>query len=185
MSLSRAMIALAAAFALTLSACGGDDGGVATSHESESTQSGVSEATSEADDVCAALTPDDLGALLGGVVTVAEIPGGGCNFSQDDPRAPSAAVNQSAVDDFAGGFDALRTGVTGVIDGEVENLDDMGDDAFLVVGPAVGATVSAGAGGLLLGDAMVQVTVLQSVDLSDDDLRVITHDLLHLIADAA
>ena len=125
---------------------------------------------------------------LGGTVTAQEIPGGGCNFSQaDDPRAASAALNETTVDDFAGGFEGTRTGVTSIVEGEVEDLDGVGDEAFVVVGSGAGGMGGGviGAGAVLIGDTVVQVTVLQAADLSEDDVKALTVAVLELVGSKA
>ena len=203
MSSRRALAAFAAILATVFSssACS-DDGGDSsddepsssspddTSPDDTSPDGSEGEGTeaegepSEAIDVCTVLTAEQVGAALGGTVTAEEIPGGGCNFSNaDDPRSPSAAFNQSTVDDVAGGFEGTRQGVTSIVEGEVQDLPDVGDDAFFVVGPALGSTSITGSGAVLLGDQVVQLTLLQSQELTEPEVGQLTIDVLTLVGD--
>jgi len=194
MSLTRSLALLAVLGTLTLSACGDDDdGGSAGDTSSESSNETTSDATDDEGsdepsgplDICSKLTADEVSETLAATVTAEDIPGGGCNFSQENPRAASTAINEVTVGDFAGGFEGVRTGVTSVIEGEVETLDGVGDDAFVVVGPTPGGTAAAGAGAVLLGETVVQITVLQGVDLSDEEVRELTTGMLSLVASKA
>ena len=183
------VVALVAA--LSLSGCGSDSKDDAKNDDDTSSSSNENSDAEEGDappaadvDVCGSLTPEAMSEALGGPVTVEEIPGGGCNFfNEDDPRALSAAINESTVDDYAGGFEGTRTGITAVIDGEVEDLDGVGDDAFLVIGSTTGGSSAAGAGAVLLGDTVVQVTVLQASELSDEEVHDATTNVLTAIGE--
>ncbi len=122
---------------------------------------------------------------MGGAVTMELLAGGGCNFSQTDPSAPSVAIAQSGVDESAGGFAAMRAGVTSMIDGEVDTLDGVGDDAFVVASNTLSGSSVTGGGGVLLGETMVQLTLLQSQDMPDDEVRQLSVDVLTLVASKA
>jgi hypothetical protein len=185
MSLARALAVVLTTGILALTACGSDDAGDGGDGGDGGSSSTPSEEAADAVDFCSVLTVEDVGEVLGGAVTVEEIPGGGCNFSLEDPKAPSAAIAQSVVDDFAGGFDAMRAGVTSMIDGDVEDLDGVGDEAFVVASASLGGESVAGAGGVLLGGTMVQLTLLQSQDLSEDEVHQLTVDVLTLVASKA
>lgn len=204
MSPRRTVVAAATlATVFSLSACsddggessGGDGPGSSSATDDSSPDDSSPDDTEPADaepdaepadavDVCATLTPEQVGAALGGTVTAEEIPGGGCNFSNtDDPRAPSAAINVSPVNDFAGGFEGTRQGITSVVDGEVQDLPDVGDGAFFVIGSALGGTSNSGAGAVLLGDQVVQLTLLQSQELPEPEVTQMTIDVLTLVGD--
>lgn len=182
------VVALVAA--VSLSGCGSDskdakdDDTSSTSNGSTDTGDGDDAPPAADIDVCGSLSVEAVSEALGGPLTVEEIPGGGCNyFNAEDPRAMSAAINESTVDDFAGGFEGTRTGVTAVVDGEVEDLDGVGDDAFLVVGNTTGGSSAAGAGAVLLGDTVVQVTVLQASDLSAEEVKAATTNVLTAVGE--
>lgn len=134
-------------------------------------------------DVCTQLTADEVGAILGGVVTAEDVPGGGCNFSQDDPRAPSVAFNTSSESD-AGGFETATYGVTSVIEGDKESVD-IGDQAIVVIGTALGGSNQQGGGLTQVGDSLVQVTLTQGTGLAAEQVKGLTTQLVQLAADKA
>lgn len=173
---SHTLVALTLVAVCTLGACAGD---------AESGPTQAEESASPAIDVCASLTADEVGQALGGPVTVQIPPGGGCNFRQEDPLAPSAALAQSGVDDSVGGFEAMRAGVTSMIDGEVDTLDGVGDEAFVVASNTLSGSSVTGGGGVLIGNTMVQLTLLQSQDMPDDEVRRLLVDVLTLVASKA
>lgn len=202
-SLSAVATALAVLVILTASACGSSDAGAGDSArgasgsspdtEQPSGSAGGSDPGSEGADpgsdgfveVCAKLTPEEVGAILGGAVNAEEVPGGGCSFGQDDPRAPSVSFNSSQLIPGNGGFDGAKTGATSMISGTPEDLPGVGDKAFLVVGTMTGGSSQQGSGLVQAGETLVQITLLQSNDLGADDVKAMTTKLLHLAADKA
>jgi hypothetical protein len=197
MSLTRTLAVSTVLATLFLVGCGGDDGddgGTADDTSSSSsepdTEPTESEESEEVEEpsgplgICGLITAEEMSGVLGGTVAAQEIPGGGCNFAQTaDPRAASAALNETTVNDFAGGFEGTRTGVSTVVEGEVEDLEGVGDDAFVVVGSGAGGMGGStiGAGAVLIGETVVQVTLLQAADLSEDDIKAMTVAVLELI----
>ncbi len=186
---SRVLVALVLSLSLGLLAgCGGDDADPSGSADPVSAPTGdpggaVEPAAGggEAVDVCEVVTTEEIDAVLGATTTVDQVPGGGCTFSQDDPRAPSVSLASSADDEATGGFEGATFGVSSVIDGDGEDLD-VGDEAFLVVGPTPGGSASQGGGVVRVGATIVQVTLLQGNDLSAEDVGALTTAVLELVA---
>ncbi len=107
---------------------------------------------------------------------------GGCRFaSPDDPAATSLGIVQGELADL-GGIEGAQAGITTVVDGEVEDLSAVGDGAFVVVGPAMNATLT-GAGAVAVGSSLLQITVIPGPDATEDDVRRTTVDALTLIAE--
>ncbi len=200
MSLTRTLAVSTVLATLFLAGCGGDDGddgGKADDSPSASSNEPDSDVTESEDTaeeasgpfgICGLITAEEMGDVLGGPVVAQEIPGGGCNFTQNaDPRAASAALNETTVDDFAGGFEGTRSGVTAVVEGEVEDLEGVGDEAFVVAGSGTGGMGASviGAGAVLIGDTVVQVTLLQAAEMSEDDVKQLTIAVLELIGSKA
>ncbi len=158
-----------------------------TSTGDDSTEEPDDGTDSEALDVCAELTPEEVGTAIGvDGLTVQQVPGGGCNFfDSEDPVQPSVVFNQVAVDDANGGFDALMGGVTATIQGDTTELDGVGDRAFVVVGTLGGGSALNGGGAVQLGDVGVQVTFLQGIDLPAEDVLQRVSDALALVAGKA
>jgi hypothetical protein len=180
--------ALTLALALAVAGCGGDSGADGAGASEPSGDAGDSSAgepagTEDAVDVCALVTAEQVGAVLGATVTLSEVPGGGCTFGQEDPRATSVALSSSVVDEAAGGFDGAVSGVTAVVEGEPVDVP-VGDRGLLVVGPAFGGESDQGGGLVQIGSTLVQVTLLQGGDLSADEVGALTTDVLQLAADA-
>jgi len=116
---------------------------------------------------------------------MAEAGGVGCVFSPEDPTAPSAVVNLTALDEGAGGLEGVQAGITSAVEGEVEDLTGVGDEAFVVVGPVLGGSVNQGAGAVLLDATVAQVTVLQGQQLTEDEVKQLTVGMLELIGSKA
>lgn len=189
-SLARA--AATAAALLVLTACGGgddgsddggDDGGSAAADQ-PGEQAGEQAGEVQPFDACATVTAEQMGEALGtdGLV-VSQIPGGGCDFSdEDDPRQPSVSLAEVPVDEANGGFAGFSSGVAGALGGEAETLDGVGDEAFVVTGTVGGGSSVTGGGGVRRGDVAVQVTLLQSDGLPADDVRGLVVEVLNLVA---
>jgi hypothetical protein len=173
---------------LALSAC--DDGEPSgtpsdppTSSSAPATPTGT-EPTEPALEACKVLGASEVGPVLGATVerVVAE---GGCRFaSKDDPDAASLGISQGDLSDL-GGIDGAKAGIKAVVDGRVEGVPDVGDGAFVVVGPAFGADTPTGGGAVAIGTSLIQITVIPGPDASPDDVRATTVALLRLIAEKA
>ena len=108
---------------------------------------------------------------------------GGCRYAvADDPTAPAVEYVQTrgltAVDVAEAKDTAVqRTG------GRVQPVDDVGDEAFFAVGPGDAGQVT-GAGGVLVGDVFVEVSVTQRQDLIEPEVAQYTIDAIALAGDA-
>lgn len=140
-------------------------------------------APAEAVDVCTVLSADDIGVILEGTVTVSEVPGGGCSFDQDDPRAASVSIATIPMVDGNGGFEGARSSIEAISDGDVEELAGVGDQAIIAVGPTFGGENDQGHGLVLAGGTLVQVGLVQGVGLEADVVRQMTVDILTLAAE--
>ncbi|CAN5587351.1 hypothetical protein BH11ACT8_BH11ACT8_08470 [soil metagenome] len=195
-----AAVTLAAALLLPaglLSACGSDEeptaagspspaavddgAGDPSTDAAEEPSEPVDTGSGEVADICTLVTAEEIGDVVGGTVTSEEVPGGGCSFSQDDPRAPSVSLSTTPYDEGNGGLEGAKAGVGGVIDGTVPDLD-VGDGAFLVVGPALGGDNEQGGGAVHLGASLVQVTLTQGNGLSTEVVTGLVTDVLTLVA---
>lgn len=176
---------------LGLTACT-DDGDPADTTDTPSAGSPPASSPSEpavsdlpaARDACKVLDPEEVGQVLGTPVE-STVAGQGCRFaSPDDPDTTSLGISQGELAAI-GGIDGAKAGIRAVVDGKVEDVADVGDGAFVVVGPAFGGATPTGGGALALGSSLVQITVLPGPDGTEDDVRRITVELLTLIAEKA
>ncbi len=135
-------------------------------------------------DACEVLDPREVGRVLGTTVepVTAER---GCRFANpEDPATTSLGVSQGELT-ASGGVEGARAGVGTVIDGQVEELPEVGDGAFVMVGPAFGADTPTGGGAVALGSSLIQITVIPGPGVTEDDLRRTTVGVLTLIAERA
>ena len=156
-----------------------------TSGGSSSGDGGGSTKPTKSIDICKKVTEAEVGAIVGGTVTTKEVPGGGCDFSQEDPRAASAGFYSTTYSEANGGFDGAKSGITSTIKGDSKVLQGIGERAFMVVGTATGGSSQQGAGIVKASGNLVQVTVAQSNDSSADDVTAMTTKLLQLVASKA
>ncbi len=173
---------LSAVLLSTLGACGGGDDdppGTGAGTSTSSADAGDA-APAEAADPCDVLTADEVGAVLGGAVTAKEVPGGGCGFDQDDPRAPSVGI--LAVSGAGGGFDASKQGV--VVEGDPQDVPGVGDGAWMAIGTAGGENLQ-GQGVVAVGDQLVNITLVQGDGLDRPAVASMTVALLTLVASKA
>jgi hypothetical protein len=144
-------------------------------------------ATSElppARDACQVLDPVEVGRLLGTAVE-SVVTGRGCRFANpDDPATTSLGISQEELAAI-GGIDGAKAGITAVVDGEVEDVADVGDGAFVVVGSTFGGSTPTGGGAVALGSSLIQITIIPGPGVAEDDVRRITVGVLTLIAERA
>lgn len=161
-----------------------DTGGATTTTPSaDSGGTGDTGSTAGTVDVCTKITTDEVAAIVGGPVKKEEVPGGGCSFSQDDPRAPSANFDSTSFTGGAGDYDSAKSGVTGTVEGTPEDAPGIGSKAFVVVGTTMGGT-NMQAGGLVAANGhLAQLTVTQGNGLSATDVKAMATKLLTLAAD--
>ncbi len=133
---------------------------------------------------CKVLAPEDVGRVLGTTVESVDA-AQGCRFANpDDPGTTSLGISQGELA-ASGGLDGARTGVATVIDGKADELPDVGDGAFVMVGPAFGGKTTTGGGAVALGSSLIQITVIPGPDATDAGLRATTVEVLTLIAEKA
>lgn len=185
MTLNRLTLPTLLLALVALTSCGGDDESAAADPTADPT-AGSGATSSGPLEICSLLTPEAVGEVLGGDVSVTEVPGGGCSFDQEDPRAPSVGVAETPYDEGAGGMDGTQQGIEALLDGSgAERLDGIGDDALVAVGTSMGGESQQGGGAVLVAGTTVQLTVLQAVDLPAEEVRAMVVDLLTLVADVA
>ena len=134
--------------------------------------------------VCKVLGASDVGPVLDAAVerVVAE---GGCRFaSPDDAEAASLGISQGELRAL-GGIDGAKAGITAVVEGEPQDVPDVGDGAFVVVGPTFGGTTTTGGGAVALGSSLIQITVIPAPGATEEQVRGTTVDVLTLIAEQA
>jgi hypothetical protein len=183
------LVTLVLVTALGLSGCNDDDDSSGTPSEPASSSSAPAsptqtEPTEPALDACKVLGASDVGPVLDATVTRV-VAKGGCRFaSEDDPAAASLGISQGELKAL-GGIDGAKAGIKAVVDGEVEDVPDVGDGAFVVVGTTFGGDTPTGGGAVALGSSLIQITVIPGPDATDEDVRATTVDLLSLIAKKA
>lgn len=195
MRLPRTLTCLITAAALAaLAGCGSEDADTPASSSSSSSapSSGPSSAGGdEADnasggliDICNLVTDAEISDLLDGKVTKEEVPGGGCNFSnEDNPRAASLQINASVIDDGAGGFEGSIAGLEGVLQGAGGGaVEGVGDQAYVKTGTFAGSEFVRGSGLVRVGTTAVQVDLSPNEGTSAKDVRAIVVDALTLVA---
>lgn len=133
-------------------------------------------------DVCDSIDTAAVASILGADVEVEAVPGGGCRYAQSDPRAPSATFDSTTHTAANGGYDAAKSGMTGLIDGTPEDLTGIGDRAVIVVGTSMGGDNQQGGGLVLANGTLTQVTLTQGTGLTVDQVKTMTTDLLALAA---
>lgn len=193
MRLSRPLVTVAAlAMLATAAGCGGDEepssGSTAPGATTSAADDGETDSPSGGlTDICTVLTEAEVSDLLGGPVTVEEVPGGGCSFSnEDDPRATSVQVTSSVVDEGAGGFEGSVAGISGVLQGEDgEALDGVGDQAYVKTGTFGGGELVRGSGLVRVGSTVVQVDLSPELGTAGAKVRSLIVDTLTLIATKA
>jgi hypothetical protein len=177
-----AIIVSAGLLALSLSACG--ETKTPGANPPAATTSGAETETFTAFNPCTGLTTAEVGAVLGGAVTTREVPGGGCLFSQDDPRAPSISVTNGVAKDLGGGIDSARIGSESQIDGKAESLAGVGTAAFIVVGKGkvIPTESIQAAGGVEVKGQLITVAFTQGQKLPADQVTKLITDVVKLIA---
>ncbi|MEV6521051.1 hypothetical protein AB0M43_03800 [Longispora sp. NPDC051575] len=183
----RSLLTVLAAGLLALPAltgCEGDPAGDPTVNASAKTGPDATAPAAAAFDPCKVLTVADVGAILGGTVTMKETPGGGCQFDQDDPRAPSFGITKAMPADQGGGIASSKLGAEGTIDGKAETLSGVGEAAYVVVGKGMAIPTESvqAAGGVQVKGQLVDVVLAQGSKLPADRVTKMLKDVLALIA---
>ncbi|RNL65054.1 DUF3558 domain-containing protein [Nocardioides marmoriginsengisoli] len=183
-------LALLAAVTTGLTGCGSDDKSSDSGKPNTGTVAPTDDKTDETDsstsDICAAVTDDEIEAIVGAPITREEIPGGGCTFNQEDLRAAGISLNTTPYDESTGGFDAAISGVSATLDGTGGGpVDGIGEEAYVKTGTAMGGSSQQGGGLVHVGNILVQVTVIQGAGLSAEKVEAMVVDTLKLVAEKA
>jgi len=132
--------------------------------------------------ICADLSSDAVGAVLGVAVTGSALSGGGCAFDPKDPDSPAVTVIDTPYRPDPG-MAGAKTEATSAVEGDPEDLPSIGDAAFVVTGTSFGGEDVQGAGAVRLGDRLVAVTLAQSDGLAVARVRSLVVGLLRLAVD--
>lgn len=187
MRTSRSLAIIAVLATLTLAGCGTEEGESPTGTTSDRTTQSGGEDASTVLDICSLVTEAEVSSVLGGSVTSEEVPGGGCNFAnEDDPRAASLQVVASALDESTGGFEGSIAGVSGALQGDAgAPVDGVGDRAYLKTGTFGGSDFVRGSGLVQIGSTVVQVDLSPDEGTSATDVEAIVLNALELVAGKA
>jgi hypothetical protein len=185
MRMIRALAGLALTLSLSgLAGCGGDDSGDDDVAAPDISTTSGSEPDAQVD-VCGQVSDEEVALIVGAAVSGTTI-GTGCTFNPvEDPRAPTVQIATMPYDEGDGGLDNAKAGIAAVVDGTPEDVSDLGDAAFVVVGTSMDGDYQQGSGGVLLGATLAQVTVIQGNGMTADDVRRLTLDLMSLAASKA
>lgn len=187
------LAAFAGMAGLVLTGCGSDEAATTTTVAfSPTTQApgGTADDASDssssdaAADVCAMIAEGEVGALVGGTVTVESDSGGGCTFNQEDLRAPAISFNTSDVgsDNTDGTFNAARVGAFATLTDPTKEDPDIGDYSVVASGTIAGGESQAGVGLVQVGPTLVQVTVLQGTGMDAAAVLAMSTQALTLAA---
>jgi len=176
---------LVALLGLTGCSDDGDPTGSPTPEPTASSPSSPSEQTTSAAppalEACEVLGAGEVGEVLGAEVEPT-VDASGCRFaSPTAPDAPSLGLVQSKLS-AVGGVDGAKAGIGAVVEGEVEDLAGVGDGAFLIVGPAMGQSLT-GAGAVVVDGSLIQITIIPGPEAAEDVVRRMTVGALTLIAE--
>jgi hypothetical protein len=170
-----------------LAGCGGGDRPDATSTSASPSGAGSSvgsDPTAQVD-VCAQVSEDEVAGVVGGAVTGTTI-GTACTFNPaTGSEAPTVQLATMPYVEEGGGLENAKATIRQSVDGTPEDVGDLGDAAFVVVGTSRTDGWLQGSGGVLLGGTLAQVTVVQRAGMTPDDVRRITLELMALAASKA
>ncbi len=196
--------ALAAACVLTLTACGGDDGSDPdSSDKSPSPSASSSDAPGQGDKgkgdkgkgdkpkppdlgdatICKALDAGAVGEIVDATLKRGKIQNNACAFA--DPTNPGGTyVGFTQIPlEAAGGEEAVATSLSGLVQGEPEEVSDLGDQAYVVVGTSP-AGAPAAAGVVAIGDALVSVGFPVAAGVDPDEAEEQVTELLELVTES-
>ncbi|WP_148045041.1 hypothetical protein [Nocardioides marmorisolisilvae] len=135
--------------------------------------------------ICGDLSAGEVGAVVGGTVKGAALPGGGCGFTQASAKAPSATFVEKSLAKTPGGMDGAKTEATSSVEGDPHDLSGIGDAAFVVTGTAFGEPAVQGAGAVRVGNRIISINLTQSAGMSASAVKAMTIKLLKLAASQA
>jgi hypothetical protein len=163
----------------TTSAGASSDSNKDDSTASDSTESSDSASVAEGD-ICVGIDATQVGLIVSATVTKNEVPGGGCNFAQDDPRTVSISFNTvEATSDSD--FDMTKTGAIGAgMDDPTLTDPGIGAKSVIATGTVASGSNQQAIGIMQDGDTIVTVTVAQSVGLDADQVTTMASQALSL-----
>jgi hypothetical protein len=194
------LAAVAAACVLTLTACG-DDGADPKSSDQKASPSASSSPQDVTRDgskkdkkgdqrpdlgeatVCKALDAGAVGEIIDATLKRGKIQSNTCVYA--DPKNPGGTyvgVSQVTLES-AGGEEAVATSLSGLVTGEPEQVSDIGDQAYVIVGASPSGQ-NAAAGVVAIGDAMISVGFPVASGVSPDDAKEQVTELLELVSES-
>ena len=149
----------------------GEEAPVAASSPSTGGEtSGGAEEAALSDDLCSVISSADIGAALGAAVTTSPSPGGGCDFKQEDVRAPSGSVTVITAEGN-GGIEGYLSGINATFGQPVPHeATGIGERAVVVTGTITGGENTQAAGVAKKGGRLLTVTLVQGNGLSEDQM---------------
>ena len=157
----KALAASAVLLMCVLSACSSGSGGSDEAPAGDKPDSSKDSASSF--DPCKDITAAEAEAALGYPVVVTEV-AYGCSWgNEENPRLASLSVTIQGDADVNGGLEGSKSGTTAVLDGEANDITDLGDGAYVVLGPLKGGggeSIQA-QGAILVGDQLITVGITQ------------------------
>jgi len=185
--------ALVAACALTfaLTACddepenSGSDKARSSSESASGSEGGETKDNSPNDgrpgtDICVALDEGEVGEIFRSDLKKGELASGSCSFNNSEVRSGVTVGIAQSQQSASGGFEASQQLLGSYAKGKPEKLDDVGDEAVLVIGKGMLGKV-ASAALLSFGDELVQVNVVPVSKVNKKELKEQTIELLRLI----
>ncbi|MCZ4498782.1 MAG: hypothetical protein JWQ74_1335 [Marmoricola sp.] len=132
--------------------------------------------------ICSSLSAAEVTAVIGGPLTGAALPGGGCGFTQPGPKGSQATFIETSFRKTSGGMSGAKDNATSSVEGDPEDLTGIGDAAFVVTGTSFGGPNVEGAGAVKVGDRLISVALNQSTGLAQPKVRALVVALLKLAA---
>jgi len=172
-SLTRSAGFLAIALTLSISACGGDD---APPSVIESSGGSTAPVDYPIDDVCAILSTEDVGSVLGREVEATPSPGS-CTFaSAGGDNSPSVI---SVIDDPGGGLESARPESEAALGAAAQPLDVGGIEGYVVIGAQGETSVAQGA--VAAEELIISVS---TVGGAVEDIGAVVQALLEIALDS-
>ncbi|WP_456697779.1 hypothetical protein [Aeromicrobium sp. P5_D10] len=183
----RCVIAVTAAVLWTLGACGGSEDPSPAKGAVDSGDSGKSgdssDKVAEAFDPCTEISADEVGKIIGAIVTSEVGPFDACEYDQEDPRATSVAIDTQPEADLGGGFEVYKSGsVSALTDAQLTDVPGVGDTAFAVTGRFGDGENTQLQGAALVDGVVITVNLTQASGVTADVLVDQATQLLKLAA---
>jgi hypothetical protein len=160
---------LGSAFALLLlfSACGGDDSGDSPAMGDSSDQATDDTTSDDSDngtvevpeDICALVTADEVGAVLGETVEAKDVPGGGCQYAGGTSASlyPTISIAEDVAG--AGGIEGAQSGAEMTLNTTGEAITVGGFDGYVVSGSLGSSTSTQTQGAVSANGLIVTITM--------------------------